>query len=566
MKARLAELSRYVSGANFESLSRKDPLARLTPFGWRGALVFIFAFCLISFLLCGYFIAYWRNADMDFMVVYSALSLNDGAKRAFFDHPAYWTIVSVEFWFRLLHQLHLLDEWALSAIPTDGQRFEAAMTSVVRTGRIVAFATSGACILAFAFLAKKIVRDRRIATCGVFAFAMSGGVQMHLRILRSEMIAACFCVIALMLLLIVARRGTLLRPAALAVAGWLCMLGLENKVQAILLIAAMPALLMPFGGSASASVTFWTSGPHAWLTAAATAIVAAGAAAAAWPLVSQGLDPAAAAAAGFHPLLLGRFGAYQALLLGWILGCMAAFALVWRVSAPETLAAMSALVAGAALGLMALYVQYDPRDVVIILNPIEQMLKYAQTSEAGGQLGSPVSLILSGLLGVLRRYTFVLFSSPRPTVFLTWLIIPGIVYAWRQGMHQVAVQATFLMLAAVAIDAMGVRRGLKLEYFVFTDPLIIIAGLLLLDRAKDLWLHPWTFNIGAALIALHVAIGQAEPVKIAFKAKGPENICEWSPEYLPQLSLPWCGPPVSALLVPPGRYSHGQPNSGTEAK
>ncbi|MFX8755013.1 hypothetical protein ABTM47_19725, partial [Acinetobacter baumannii] len=89
-----------------------------------------------------------------------------------------------------------------------------------------------------------------------------------------EMIAACFCVIAFMLLVVVARRGSVLRPVALAVAALLCMLGLENKVQAILLIAALPALLLPFGGSASASAAFW-SGTRGWLAAATAVVMAA---------------------------------------------------------------------------------------------------------------------------------------------------------------------------------------------------------------------------------------------------------------------------------------------------
>ncbi len=90
-------------------------------------------------------------------------------------------------------------------------------------------------------------------------------------------------------------------------------------------------------------------------------------------------------------------------------------------------------------------------------------------------------LLLDGIASVLARYSFVLHSSPRPTVFLTWLIVPGIVYAWRRGERQAAIQALMLLLAAIGIDALGVRRGLKSEYFIFTDPLIILAGAILLD-------------------------------------------------------------------------------------
>jgi len=85
---------------------------------------------------------------------------------------------------------------------------------------------------------------------------------------------------------------------------------------------------------------------------------------------------------------------------------------------------------------------------------------------------------------VLARYSFVLHSSPRPTVFLTWLIVPGIVVAWRRGERQAAIQALMLLLTAIGIDALGVRRGLKSEYFIFTDPLIILSGAMLLDSRR----------------------------------------------------------------------------------
>ena len=102
----------------------------------------------------------------------------------------------------------------------------------------------------------------------------------------------------------------------------------------------------------------------------------------------------------------------------------------------------------------------------------------------GSSLSGILWLLLDGIASVLARYTFVLHSSPRPTVFLTWLIVPGIVYAWSRGEKRTAIQALVLLLAATGIDALGVRRGLKSEYFIFTDPLIILAGAILLDSPR----------------------------------------------------------------------------------
>ncbi|WP_315740823.1 hypothetical protein [Bradyrhizobium sp. SZCCHNR1093] len=522
----------------------RDAFDRLTRFGWHGGVAVALLLSLVSFLAVGYFTVYWRNADMDFMVIYNALAINDGGAQAFFDHPAYLTILSVETWFALLHRLGLLDAWTLSAIPADHAAFDVAMTGAVHAGRVAALLTAAGLILAFAWLARRLVSDWRIAMLAVTAFVFSGGVQMHLRILRSEMMAASFCILALMILIVAARRASLARPLAIGLAATLCTLGLENKVHAILLIAAIPVLVLPFGTATSRSVAFWQS-PRAWAAVLVAGIAALLALSAAWPLIVAGFDPVNATAAGLKPMLLGRFGVYQLALLGLIAACMVVFAWLWRVSAAETVAALLAMVAGAAIGLLALDLSYDVNDVVVVLNPLEKMITFVDAPDAAGSLSGAIGLLLSGLFGVIRRYTFVLQTSARPTVFLTWLIIPGIVMAWRRGERQAAIQAVLLMLAAIGIDTLGVRRGLKVEYFVFTDPLIIIAGMVLLDHLADLRFSRFAYPIGAALLALHVGISQAEPVKMALKRRGPEEVCAWSGHYMPRMALPWCAPPNS---------------------
>jgi hypothetical protein len=267
------------------------------------------------------------------------------------------------------------------------------------------------------------------------------------------------------------------------------------------------------------------------------------AATAAWPIITIGFDRALLEAAQFRPLLLGHFGIYQAALLILIGGCMVAYAAIWRVSAAETLASMFAISAGALVMLLALNFAYNPSNVIAVVNPLERMLVFADASTAdAANRSSPwgILLLLDGVGSVLARYTFLLHPSPRPTAFLTWLIVPGIVYAWSRGEKLAAVQALMLLLVAIGIDTLTLRRGLKTESFIFTAPLIILACAILLVSFRDLGFHKWAYPVAALMFVLHMAVGQADPVKHAFKRSGPESICEWNQSYLPLLPLPWC--------------------------
>jgi hypothetical protein len=526
---------------------RGDAFDRLTFLGWSWSLAAIIAGLAASFVLFGYAVIYWRNADMDFMIIYSALAMNADKPQQFLDHTAYLTILSTKTWFALLHGLGLLDAWSLPAIPpaTDPTAFDTAMTHAVRAARVLVFLIAAGSVLIFAGLCRRILRDWRVALLATLAFALSGGIAVHSRILRSELVAACPVIFALMILIAVGRGASLARPLGLAVAAALCVLGLENKVQAILMIAALPFLILPFGGGKSASLAFWRR-PAGWLAAAVTATIALTAAWAAWPLVATGFDRALLEAARFHPLFFNRFGIYQAALTFLIVGCMVAYAAIWRIAAAEALTSICAVAAGGAIALLALEVTYNTSNVIAVVNPLEKMLLFADadtSKAAGGSLGAMLLLLIEGLGSVLARYSFVLHSSPRPTVFLIWLIIPGIIYCWRRGERQAALQALMLLLAATGIDLFNVRRGLKAEYFIFTDPLMILAGAVLLDSLTDLRFHKRAFAVLASLLSLHIAVGQAEPIKYAFKRSGPGSVCEWSPYYMPLLRLPWCPAP-----------------------
>src|SRR6516165_9015463 len=156
----MTDLSTPIPAAKLATGTTRDAFDRLSPLGWSGGLAAIVAALLVSFLLFGFFLIYWRNADMDFMITYSALAMNDGKPQHFVDHTAYLTILSVKSWFQLLHGMGLLDAYTLPAIPpaTNAPAFDAAMTEAIRAGRVLMFLIAATSVLIFAGLSRLILR------------------------------------------------------------------------------------------------------------------------------------------------------------------------------------------------------------------------------------------------------------------------------------------------------------------------------------------------------------------------------------------------------------------------
>jgi hypothetical protein len=59
---------------------------------------------------------------------------------------------------------------------------------------------------------------RRVAMFATPAFTFSGGIAVHSRILRSELVAACPVIFALMIQIAVGRRASIARPLAMTAA------------------------------------------------------------------------------------------------------------------------------------------------------------------------------------------------------------------------------------------------------------------------------------------------------------------------------------------------------------
>ena len=383
-------------------------------------------------------------------------------------------------------------------------------------------------VTSFTYLLRRLVCDWRVAVMGGLFLAFSGGMAMQMRILRTELLASGLFFSALLMLLIVAQRGsTPWRPAVVGLASALMTLAMLNKIQVIFLICAVPVILLPFGASRRKRARILGCarprfrGADCGRRASGRRRLSRP-----WSLVVRVDDhfdarirPADACAE--RQDLLGRNSHL-------VRSRSCRYCLIWKVLALEVLTAALAAVAGCMIGLLALYARYDPTDVMVVFHPFEQMFRWATESNPGlakHSLGYDIRFLFEAVGHVVLRRTFFLESSPRPAMFLEWFIIGAMVIAIRRREWRLVLQVAVLMLVDWGVDTLGMIRGLKQEYFLLTDPLAIIAAALLIAKLTDLKRHRWTYPIGVVLIGVHLVVSQAEPVKHAFKTGRPDVLC-----------------------------------------
>ena len=512
-----------------------QPFDRLVKFNLAGQFIVIYAGMIASFLIAGFWYPWWRVADMDFVIVYNALLLNDHLPQEYFDHPGYLPILLLSYWLRALRGIGLIRIDSFSGLPptTDFSAFNAVLMPLTQAGRVLSLLLAMGLVAAFTFLLRALVRDSRVAGLGGFLFAFSGGMAMQMRTMRTELLSAGLFTIALLMLLVTARRGpNTWRPAVIGIASALIALAMQSKVQVFFLICALPLLLLPFGPNGTSQEPqrgFWQTPRLAWPALAAAVLTAVLSVYLAKDIVIVGL---VAANAGVPLLPLGIGAAtYWTILSAWLALGMIVYCIVWRVPAAEALAAMFAVVAGCMIALLALDIRFQPNNAIVVLHPLETMYAWAAAGDprlsAGGSLLSAARLqfLVQALAGVIERRTFVLQSSSRPTIFLEWFVIAAFVVAVRRREWRLVLIVGALMLTDWGVDLLGMGRHLEQAYFLYTDPLAIIAAALLIVQLTDLQQHRLTYPLGIALIATTIIVSQAEPVKHIFKTGGPEVLC-----------------------------------------
>jgi hypothetical protein len=516
-------------------------------YSWRTSIACILAGMLVSVLLFGLAMPYWRTADQDLILAYQGLLFNDGLPQEYFDHTGYLSYLLIGLWYKLLHAVGLLPVHAVSEMPplSATAAFEAAWQSLIALGRVLSLIIGGVFVALFAHLVRRLVGDWRIAVLAGLALAWSSGIAMHLRIMRTELLSSLLVTSALLLVLIATSEARRARLVLLALAGLAVALAVVAKLQAIFPALAIPVIALAFGQRADAPPA---SAMRAWGPALLLAVAAAVAAVPAAGLLLHGLNAIGQTTIGYRPLGGGLGGGgYQGLIAAYVAMAMAAYAAVWRVSLADTLAAMAAVVLGIALGLTSLDLSFQLQNVIAVANPVEHMFAFASAGrgdlhDAPQVLGGSLALsLLKGLGRALATHTFFLHPTHRPTLMIEWLAIAGAIVAWRRGDRRLPLQVGLMVLVVLGLDTLFTLRGLKLEYFAYSDPILIIAGALVLDRFPELFASLKAQRAGLAVMVVTILWAHASPMKAVLSRKDPRADCYWFKTYVARFpSFPFC--------------------------
>jgi Dolichyl-phosphate-mannose-protein mannosyltransferase len=510
----------------------------------RTALAAILIGIVVSVVAFGYFMPYWRKADQDLALAYQGLLFNDGSAQSYFDHTGYIYFLAIGAWYDLLHIVGLLKVHALSALPpsSDTAAFDAAWTGLVRAGRVFSMTWLCALVLAFFFLTKRLMNDGRIAVLAALALALSGSYALHARMMRTELLSASFTALTLMCVLLAAQEERRTRQALLlAGAGLFGVLALETKVQALIPLMTFPFIALALGVRSDRHA----HGGGGWGAAVVLALAAAFIGPAAASVLWRGLE---APGVSYAPLGWLPDGLYQGVIIAWPVAAMIAFALIWRRRVTDAGLAAVAAGLGAAVGVMALLIRFEPRNVAALTHPIEHMFQFASISHpemVGATVTSGVlAHIGPALWEGVGSHAFFPNPTARPTLLIEWFAIVAAVFAWRKGATLPVLRVAALLVSAWAVDSAFALRGLKDAYLAYTDPLLILAGAVMLKEFPGLMVSPrargWAIGLGCvSLLWAHV-----EPIKLTLSKRDQRAACEALPAYVPGIQFPFCKPPT----------------------
>ncbi len=513
---------------------------------WILSLLWLALLVALQSVLFWLNLPYDQTPDQDIVLAYNALVMNSGQPQEYFDHTGYTYFLLLAPWFKLLHATGFLSLDSLTALPptADPAAFEIAWQQIVEAGRLLSMVIAAAFTVLFALLTARLFDDRRIGFIAGLAFATSLGVISQIGLLRTELLSSFFVVAATLLAAMAAAgKWTSVRFLLLGLAAFVGVLAVLAKVFALLPVAAVPLIAVAFGTTACTPEETKQVRRRRAVIVIAVAILTGIPAA---MIVITGLTQADAAAYSYQPFAGGPLAFYQGIFALWILACVGAYAVIWKVPLEDALSAVGALVIGTSLGLAVLLIQYDLKNVVAATHPVEHMFVFATWSNPA--LGEQSTVLGGALFGRIAEGAWSLITTrvtnpTRDNLFWIELFVVAsiLVGVWAPGRRWI-VQAGLLLSVSWAMQSVFLLRYDQRAYHIYSDPFTIMATAVAVARFRTLLLGRFgsVAVIGGLLVYAYWAVS-AEAFWSSRSPRNPAEVCQTHHRYLKQIEpFPFC--------------------------
>jgi hypothetical protein len=422
------------------------------------------------------------SADPDIVHIYQVLLISDGQAQRMFDHTGYTYFLMLTGWFKFLHFFGWVPVIKISELP-DPAKFEPAYQALIYGGRVFSIILATLCVVIFYFIAKKLTHFKYVSAGAAVIFALLPGLSVHAFQMRTELPAIFFMLLALLTLLTASQSHRWHEFYFLTLAVCFAFLATMSKLQIIPLMLALPVIMLVLrSGLDNVKEPAYLT--YTWPRVLVVSLFA---------LVIS-ISPLVMAWSQIYPALperhdVGNHG-YQLLIMGYIASIILIYCKFDRRTLPEIILAFCAVSSGFAIAFYVNFLHHQIANTANLVNFVEHMTVYA-TANTGVSFGRIESSLLFGELlekvlsniGRVFNNNFLRFSPTTSTLTpMVWMVALGIALSAYFKNWRTALIALALMLTGFGMEIFSGIRSFADHYRIFTEPMILLAALVLFDK------------------------------------------------------------------------------------
>lgn len=410
------------------------------------------------------------NSDQDLILTYNALLFNEGLPQQYFDHTGYVYFLILSTWLKLLHGLGLLPISAFGEL-NFSQSSYGNLEQLIYAGRYLSIILSALLTTVFFFGMRRFTGNFLIAGILALMLAISPGISVQVLVMRTELPAMLFVLIAFFLGVTPPRKSPYVSHAMLFGAAFFVTLGMMTKVQVVPFAIALPALFLMFiilDKRPKKGPVDCGSPKNSGLLAISLFAVSVPAQSIIWSQVFW---------SGIEQSDIG--GWYQVILALTIIGLIIFYSVFLRFKIDRVFLCLALVSSGISFATYFNFFYYNLKNTYVVTNFFEHMSKFSglklNLNYSGTSIEWLTNKFSNGVLQAIGRDFDITQIINQPFVVLYWFVLVGGILALIRRDNKIAAISLGLLGLSIGMEAFTSLRYWADHYRIFTEVWILIA-------------------------------------------------------------------------------------------